>query len=268
MHRLIPFFITFSFLWIACESDDNIDPVGTLSIKMSDDPFPTDLVKTANVTISKIEIRGEDSLLTLTEVPQELNLLELRNGVTASLVKLEIPAGSYDQARLIISDASVVMKNGPTYDLKIPSGAQTGLKLFIDPPIQVEGGLTSELLLDFDVSKSFVVQGNIDTPAGIKGFIFKPTIRAQNLSTAGRLRGVVQDTLSQIVGNAQVWVETDSVVSFTITDTTTGEYGILGLPEGTYTLRATKQGYDTVSVVNTLITAANETIQNLILTPK
>ncbi len=267
MIRIISVFFFIPFLWLACDNGGDPTPVrGTLSIEMSDDPFPTDLVETANVTISKIEIRGEDSLLTLTEVPQSANLLELRNGVTASLVNLEIPVGSYDLVRLIITDASVVMKDGTTHTLKIPSAAQTGLKVFIDPPIQVEGDLTSELLLDFDVSKSFVVQGNIDTPAGIKGFIFKPVIRAQNLSTAGRLTGTIRDTAPLFMGNAQVWVEQDSVVSFTFSDTTTGDYGILGLPAGFYTLKATKQGYDTVSVANTQITAANETIQDLVLT--
>lgn len=268
MKRILSILFLSSFFWVACDNgDDKTTVMGTISIQMSDDPFPVDLVESANITISKIEIRGVDSLFTLTEVPQSANLLDLRNGVTASLVNLEIPVGSYDLVRLIIANASVVMKDGSTYTLKIPSGAQTGLKVFIDPPIQVEGDLTSELLLDFDVSKSFVVQGNIGTPAGIKGFIFKPVIRAQNLSVAGRITGTVQDTASIVMGNAQVWMEQDSVISFTLTDTTTGDYSILGLPAGTYTLKATKEGYDTVTVANTTITVANETVLNLILTP-
>ena len=58
----------------------------------------------------------------------------------------------------------------------------------------VDGGLTSELLLDFDLSKSFVMRGNLDKPSGIIGFIFKPVIKAVNNTTAGRLEGLVTDT--------------------------------------------------------------------------
>lgn len=69
------------------------------------------------------------------------------------------------------------------------------MKIFIDPSIDVVGGLTAELLLDFDVSQSFVIQGNPAFPADIKGFIFKPTIKAANLSISGRLAGTITDDL-------------------------------------------------------------------------
>lgn len=264
MKRIITLLLTFTFLGLSCDSSDGgLGPettTGTISLQLSDDPFPAGLVSEANVTISKIQIRGTDSLTTLSNTPREVNLLELRNGVTASLVNMKIPVGTYNLIRLIISEASVVMKNGTTHTLKIPSGAQTGLKVFISPPVQVVGDLTSELLLDFDVSKSFVAQGNLNTPAGIKGFIFKPVIRAQNLSTAGSLTGTVQDTSAQSLGNAQVWVKQDSVISFTLSDTTGGKYTLLGLPAGTYTLKATLAGYDTASVTGIQIIAANETV--------
>ena len=45
--------------------------------------------------------------------------------------------------------------------MKVPSGEQTGIKVFIDPGIHVEGGISAELLLDFDLSKSFVMRGKM-----------------------------------------------------------------------------------------------------------
>ena len=56
------------------------------------------------------------------------NLLELRNGVTADLVSgAEIPSGTYSQVRLIVDgEATLVAKDGSTYDLKIPSGTTSG----------------------------------------------------------------------------------------------------------------------------------------------
>ncbi|MEE8437671.1 MAG: DUF4382 domain-containing protein, partial [Candidatus Neomarinimicrobiota bacterium] len=229
MNKIFLLFLITGFI-TSCGDTEKKTGKGTLSIEIADDPFPSDLVDSANVVVSEIKIRGADSTLTLTQIPQEINLLDLRNGVTANLVTLEIPANTYDRVSLIISRAWIKMKDGTEYSLKIPSGAQTGLKINIDPAIVVESGLTSDLLLDFDVSKSFVVQGNINTPAGIKGFIFKPVLRAQNLSFAGSLSGIVLDTLSQAIGNALVWIEQDSVISFTLADSISGAYSILGLP--------------------------------------
>ncbi len=272
MGRTLIFLAVLSLAGSACESGDKTlapeTTSGTLTIQLTDDPFPARLISKARVTLSKIQIRGTDSLMTFSSTPREVNLLTLRNGVTAALVNREIPVGTYDLLRLFISKASVVMKNGTTHTLNIPSGAQTGLKVFISPPIQVVGNLTTDLILDFDVSKSFVVQGNLNTPAGIKGFIFKPVVRVQNLSNAGQLTGTIQDTSAHSLGNAQVWVEQDSVISYTLTDTTSGKYTLLGLPAGTYTLKATLSGYDTASVSSIPIVAANETTQNLILTPQ
>jgi hypothetical protein len=52
---------------------------------------------------------------------------------------------------------------------------------------EVTTSLTQDVMLDFDLSRSFVVQGNPDTPAGIQGFHFKPVVRAVNVSDAGSL---------------------------------------------------------------------------------
>ena len=89
----------------------------------------------------------------------------MRNGVTAELAAELVPAGEYDLLRLIVSGAIITLTDETTFDVKIPSGAQTGIKIFLDPPIAVGGGLASEVLLDFDVIQSFVVQGKRDTPA-------------------------------------------------------------------------------------------------------
>ena len=258
---------------IGC-GDDNVTDgdVGTLVVRLTDAPFPIDLVDEANVTINKIELResadGDDPFLTLIEdVELPFNLLDLQNDVTGDLVQIEIPVGSYNLVRLYVSEANVILKDGTNFDLTIPSGAQTGIKIFIQPAIEVVGGLTSELLLDFDVSKSFVVQGNPNTPAGINGFIFKPVIRGVNMSTAGRITGTVVDTTSTILENAAVWVEQDSVVSMTFTDTN-GYYALIGVTAGNYSVYTTKADYDTVSASGLEVVAGNETQQDFELTSK
>ena len=93
---------------------------------------------------------------TLVDTPGTYDLLELQGGVTAALGDAEIPAGTYSQLRLVLSDASVVV-DGETFELTVPSGEQSGLKLNFD--FVVESGKTYQMLLDFDAQSSIKKAG-------------------------------------------------------------------------------------------------------------
>jgi len=249
----------------------NDDGNGRLVVKVTDAPFPVNFIESATVTIIKVEIRkaGDgisdgNPFTVLWEGSETFNLLELRNGVAEELLDLEIPAGEYNLIRLYVDEASLKVKDGDNFSLKVPSGHQTGIKIFIRPGLVVEGGLTTELLLDFDLSGSFVMRGNIDSPAGIKGFIFKPVIRAVNNSTAGRLEGKVTDKNNAKIKAASIIVKQDTVVASAIADTM-GYYAIIGLPAGTYSVQAAKENFDTVKVDNVKIVGGNRTILDFIL---
>ena len=254
-------------------SPDNSGP-GRLVIKITDAPFPIDLVESATVTITKVEIRKVcDSIsdgnpyMVVSEDTMILDLLKLRNGITADLADVEVPQGKYDLVRLYVDQASLKIKDGDSYNVKVPSGDQSGIKIFIKPSLSVRGGLTSELLLDFDLSRSFVMRGNLNKPYGINGFIFKPVIRAVNISTAGRIEGMVTDTLKVKIKEPTVWIKQDTVVATAIGDTL-GHYALIGIPAGTYSIFATKANYDTVSYSGIKVVAGNRTIRNFELTKK
>lgn len=258
----------------ACNKAGSGDGYGRLVVNVTDAPFPMDLIESATVTITKVELRragdGIDDgnpFIVVSEEPQTFNLLDLRNGVVAELLDIEIPEGKYDLVRLYVDEAGVKVKEGGDYKLKIPSGPQTGIKIFIRPALTVADGLTSELLLDFDLSRSFLLQGNPFTPAGIRGFIFKPVIRAVNNSTAGRIEGVVTDTALVKLPNTAVWLRQDTVISTAFTDSL-GKYAIIGVPAGTYSLHATKEGYDTVTYESIKVVEANRLVRDFKLTPK
>ncbi len=249
----------------------NDDGNGRLVVKVTDAPFPVNFIESATVTIIKVEIRkaGDgisdgNPFTVLWEGSETFNLLELRNGVVEELLDLEIPAGEYNLIRLYVDEASLKVKDGDNFNLKVPSGHQTGIKIFIRPGLVVEGGLTTELLLDFDLAGSFVMRGNIDSPAGIKGFIFKPVIRAVNNSTAGRLEGKVTDKNNAKIKAASIIVKQDTVVASAIADTM-GYYAIIGLPSGTYSVMAAKENFDTVKVDGVKIVGGNRTILDFIL---
>jgi len=272
-------FAVMTLFFVSCSDDEgnggNPQGTGTLSVQLTDVPFPYELVAEANVTVYKVEARrvseddDDDALtvspyITLMEEEIETNLLELTNGLTLQLAEIEVPVGTYDQVRVYVKGVNVVLTDGTVYDLKVPSGDSSGIKVFIDPGITVVGGLSSDLLLDFDVSRSFVAKGNLD----VNGFNFKPVIKASNLSTAGTLAGNVstieEETQIGLFG-AQVSVfaaDTLNTTSFTDPD---GNYTILGLEAGTYEVVSEFEGFIASDTLEVQINAANVTTQDFIL---
>jgi len=283
--------ITLSLFFTSCaeDSDDrNLDGMGRLTVRLTDAPFPYEEVDQANVTIFKVEIRkasneeseGEDEgspFITLMQDDVRVNLLTLINGTTEELADLDIPAGTYDLVRVYVKDANVVLKNGETYDLKVPSGAQTGIKVFVKPGITVSGGLSSDLLLDFDVSKSFVARGNIDRES-FNGFIFKPVIIASNTSTSGSLKGTVSTLIQDMetgeameTGVEEVSIsviemegEEEVVYKIGVTDPD-GSYLIEGILAGSYKAVAEKEGFVSSDTVAVQIDVANITVQDFFI---
>ena len=245
---------------------------GRLSVKITDDPFSINSVESATVTITKIEIRKAgandgDPFIELPIDPVSIDLFQLRNGITEELTTLEVPQGDYDLIRLYVDEASLKLKEiVEPFNMKVPSGEQTGIKVFINPEIHVEGGISAELLLDFDLSKSFVMRGHM----AHNGFIFKPCIRATNNSTAGRIEGFVTDNSPDKVGieNATVSLQKDAEELATALTDASGHYVFIGIPAGTYLMSATKENFDVANVEGIVVVPGNKVIQDFVLTKK
>jgi hypothetical protein len=154
---------------------------------------------------------GNDSLgiITLTDDGTDgmVNLLELQNEATSQLADTEIPAGTYSQLRLIVDSARVELAEGYEFrdggtsrTLFVPSGAHTGIKLNLKGSngdgegtmggVEITPGQTV-LVLDFDVNQSFRIQGNPETPAGIRSVHFQPTLRVVVHNVSGSVSGTV-----------------------------------------------------------------------------
>ncbi|MCK0145752.1 DUF4382 domain-containing protein [Arenibacter sp. F26102] len=278
-------------VFISCtDNDDRNSDYGRLSVNLTDAPFPHDLVAEANVTIFKIEARykgdmdinsevddnldssmeieEKSSFLVLMEEEIEVNLLDLTNGVTKNLADLDVPVGTYDLVRVYVKGVNVVLTDGSTFDLKVPSGEQTGIKIFIKPGIVVKGGLSADLLLDFDVSKSFVAKGGGSNLGSITGFNFKPVIKACNMSTAGTLSGMVttiQEEVAVGLKGAEVKVfAADTLNTTTFTDAD-GKYMVMGLMAGEYDVEVELSTYLKQTVTDIDIVEGNTTTQDFIL---
>lgn len=195
----------------ACSESTSVGGPAHLTVLLTDAPM--DYIESAMVDIGAVVLVPADSgsHITLSDDGTDgpVDLLQLQDAATEVLAELDIPSGSYSQLRLIVESASVTLADGYTFRdgstekaLTVPSGAQTGIKLLLgaaddgnaDGPLVIPPG-DLMLVVDFDVSRSFVIQGNPETPAGILGMHFKPTLRVAVVDVAGSISGTVSTAL-------------------------------------------------------------------------
>ena len=136
--KLLYMILTLMLLMLfACGDSTSNSETGSISVNITDAPFPVDWLDSAIVTIDKIEIRQKNEadsgkpFIILSEDTYRVNLLDLRNGEIENLLDFEIPVGSYDLVRLYVESGLVKFKDGSEYEMKVPSGGQTGIKVFI-----------------------------------------------------------------------------------------------------------------------------------------
>ena len=253
----------------SCTKDDNDNGKGTVKILLTDAPFPGDQVAEANITVDKIEIRmtGDSArFIVLSEEEKAFNLLDLRNGITAELAEVELESGVYNEIRLHIVDANVVLKDetASAFSLKIPSGTSSGLKIKIKNGLVVSDGSLSSVLLDFDVSQSFVVQGNPKSPKGITGFIFKPVIRAVVEAESGMIEGHVTAGENKVAAAVVEIYQGATLVTSAISDEN-GYYAAIGLPVGEYKVKCEVEGYNSFEAEDIAVVANGSATVDIVL---
>ncbi|PAU95093.1 hypothetical protein CK503_02520 [Aliifodinibius salipaludis] len=251
---LIPFalLIGLSILFVGCGTDSDTGS-GTMTVEMADAPI--DSADAVNVFIESVEVNREgssDGWVTLNEPQQEYDLLELTNGATTIIGSSELEAGTYQQIRLILSqDGHSVEVDGRSYDMKVPSGPETGIKLNINAEIQED--IEYVLLLDFDASRSVVKAGQ-NNPA--VQYLLKPVISATEKAITGNIEGTVDPFEAQPVVYAIAGSDT---LTSTIADTSDGYFKLIGLEEGTYDVSVNPRN-DTYS--EKTVTDVDVTVEN------
>lgn len=225
---------------------------GTLELLATDDPFAHGIVAEARITVSEIHLRGPSGWISLQQGPPiELDVLDLRNGVTAQLASAVIPSGSYDQLRLVVDEGYLKLIDDDEFstalgNLHPTSTSTSGLKLDIEPPLDVQEGEVHTYLLDIDLTKTFKAVPGTD-PLAATSYQLHPVIHVANLSQSGEVRGFVRedDGSGNLVGVADATIylllpgetEPANAVQTTATEAD-GSYALLGVLPGTYDVLA------------------------------
>jgi hypothetical protein len=218
---------------------------------------PSDQLDSAVIYISQVYLQGDSGRTVVSDSAMSFDLLVLANGVTAELADSVIPTGEYQQLRLIVDSARAVLKapltfrdGSTTASMKVPSGSTSGLKVKFGGPIVVDSGEVV-VVIDFDVSRSFVFQG---PPWAPKSVSLKPVINGTYRDVAGSISGTVTpgDSRAQLFA---IRNGTDTART-TFADTLTGAYTLQFMPPGTWTVVATAPGYGDGQVDNVMVGAS------------
>jgi hypothetical protein len=260
---------------LALSCADGTGSGGTAHLTLQITDAPTTLFASAEVDIGQITlIPAGGAPITIAETGETFDLLDFQNGLTAELASLDIPAGNYLQLRLEVTGARVTLADGLTFrdgstsaDLKVPSGAQSGIKvnLFDDSwragdgdqlersaGVPIASGETI-IVLDFDVARNFHLTGPRTAPTGV---IFTPLIRAVVRDIAGSISGVVTDASGPVAGATVRATLTESpelevlqTAEATAVTAEDGSYTIWFLVPGTYTVDVDGVTVDAQTVV-------------------
>lgn len=231
---------------------------------MADAPDPT--ITSVEVDIDRIEAHVNGSWQVVNDVAQTVDLMTLVENDTVVGQSL-VTAGSYNQIRLIVSGGRVTDSDG-THDLQIPSGIQTGIKINLN--FDVDPNVLTEILLDFNVQKSIVKQGN-----GV--YRLQPVIPAVIKVLSGTINGVVTDGTNPL-HNASVRATYTAGSSYAIgtvvNETATLEDGMFklwALLPGTYLLEVSWTDPNdpnivlTASLADVVVTAGQDTDAGVIV---
>jgi hypothetical protein len=198
---------------------------------------PTTDYQAINLNIQSVQINqsttaGESGWITLSSPNKTVDLLKLQGGVVEALVPVRnLDAGSYHMLRLVLGSGNTLMlADGSTVALTVPSGQQTGIKIPLD--FTVVAGTTADVWIDFDGAHSIhVVQ------TGSSSYILRPVVHGFMQVATGSVSGTLTGPAGVPLAGAVVMAESvDASGNVTLlrstTSSATGTYSLNLLPIG------------------------------------
>ncbi|WAC00897.1 DUF4382 domain-containing protein [Lacinutrix neustonica] len=219
---------------LSCNKSDDTNPVeGTskISVRLMDMPgdFDNVFVDVQDVMIKlNDDSEGDSGWVSVEAINTGIyDLLELTGGIDVLLLDdFELPSGYLNQIRLVLGNDNTVVIDGETFPLNTPSAQQSGLKIKVNQ--NLEPNINYTFLLDFNVDASIVMASNSEN------INLKPVIRASVEAQSGYITGMVTPLDLQVLIEATNGVETISTYA-----DETGQFVLVGLDSGAYTVTAT-----------------------------
>jgi len=236
---------------------------GTLRVSLTDAPACG--YDHVYVTVSRVRVHASSSAaegdggwadITLSPA-QRIDLLALTNGVLYTLGQTALPAGTYQQMRLVLAENSaaaplanaVVPTGGVETALDTPSAQQSGLKMQAN--IQVPAGNTLDVVIDFDACKSVVRRGNSGQ------YNLKPVLTVIPLVSVGAISGYVKPEVPAVP--VTVSAQVGGVVVKSTVAGATGQFKLAPIASGTYDVVVTAPARTTYVVTGVPVVTGGDT---------
>ncbi len=292
---LLMFFLATSLFFVSCSEENlTVEPIieetaiaetATLAVeqkssKLNDSndysKFKTSIkltfshfedIEAAKGVLDKISLRSVDgTLVEIYDQVEEFDFLDMESGILMDIAIVPIPAGEYTEAIVHMVSAGVTYK-GEEYDCYVPG---ENMILSFSKPVSVVTVLSQDLLLDIDVSESFIPlygkrkkktynkwthKKEAPTPTA---FIFRPVVKTQNLTSTGSILVAAVTPISETevlgVGGASIYLDGEYIGYETLETPITddrgntlldvGQFIIPSLPPGeTFTVTLKKDGF-------------------------
>jgi hypothetical protein len=237
--RKIVFFVFILLFLMGCG-----DEKGRLKIWLIDAPPPQD-TEHIYLTVLGVGIRDEaGEALILNQDIHTLDVLRLIGGRAAVLTLnysngsdfTDVEPGNYTSVLLFLAQINWVVRDSIQDSLLIPVPQDSSFVYELDEDFTILPGGSLTIVVDFDASKSINWKS--------EPYELTPHFRIFQSSNAGFITGVVKDTSGAAVKFATVQaVSSSDTMSALSADLDTTYSYCLFIPEGTYDIRASADGY-------------------------
>ena len=199
--KALPWFAALALVVAACGggggSRNSMPTMGQPQMRLSvADAPPADGAPHVVVVFTGVELTGNGgNPVTINFAsPKSIDLVTQSGTASAVLFDQPIPAGSYGQVRLMVqadgssNNSYIVLADGSMHGLRIPSGAETGLKLVSGFTVPSSGVV--DYTIDFDLRQAITCP-----PGQGPACLLKPALRLVDNTTVGNIQGQITSTL-------------------------------------------------------------------------
>jgi Domain of unknown function (DUF4382) len=229
-----------------------------ISVFLTDHQTP--VLDSVFIDIQKLEIKLEDDLLagdgwvSLAIHPGVYNILQLRNGLDTLFGTGVLANGRLSKVRLTLGNQNSVMVDGQVFELKIHDNRNEIVADLNDSNFEITSAGQLLFWIDFDAAKSIRVDNS--GHGNNNGFELEPHINIFTRHKSGSIEGRVLPKEA----NPLVMAINGTDTTMAIPEDDDGEFKILGLKEGSYSLFIDgNNGYSDTTISNVMITKNEDT---------
>lgn len=247
-----------SLLWLsACQKENsaastNADQPHQARIYLTDHATP--VFDSVFIDIRGLQVKLEDDSLpnggwvNLSIRSGVYNILRFRNGIDTLFGTGNLPNARLRKVRLQLGTQNSVMKNGQSFPLRVKDEDR---EVIIDLPsgsYELTAGGQVFFWLDFDAGNS--IQTDNSGPGNNNGYRLRSHIRVFTGSTSGEIEGRVLPRAADPIVKAIIGTDTATAIP----DREDGEFKIVGLRPGTYSVLIDGQnGYRDTLITSVLV---------------